>query len=303
MLSSFAFGQETKAEIWSPNMLPKDQHIKLTSWGSGNISQTSEVAHDGAYSIRVSTNNYFQGGIIHFGDAKDVSKYYADSTNLLQITVRTADQLIMHSTVETDNPASQGGGGGGKFGGKLGAPKTANTTEEKVEASKNGLSRVRMIVSTTDGKKSEVYLPLPVSAHNPWHAIAIPLQDITGFDKTNKMIDGLAFSGDATSTYYIGDIRLIHDATDITGEMNAKKPMNLALNDTVEFKGSGDGGSTILKYSWCFDSANGFFEDARGADVKHKFRKAGKYLVTLMVSDYYGAKKPFTVSDEITVNP
>lgn len=160
-----------------------------------------------------------------------------------------------------------------------------------------------MIITTSDGKKSEAYLPLPVSANTPWHSIAIPLTAISGFSNTNKDVQSIAFSGDATTTYYIGDIRVVHDATPITGEMNAKTALDIALGDTVEFKGSGQGGSTVVQYSWCFDSANGFFEDARGADVKHRFRKPGNYVVTLKVSDYYGAKKPFLTTVNVTVNP
>jgi len=298
--SAFA-GQEDRVDIWSPNAPVKDQHIKLISWGSGNIGQATDVANDGAFSIRISTHNYFQGGIMLFNDPKDVSKNFDDPSNLLQITVRTADAVVLHS----GGAQAGGAAGGAKFGGKGGGGGGAGDapTPETTQQIKPTLNRVRMIITTTDGKKSESYLPLPVTGRSPWHSIAIPLQKVSGLDKTNKIIQQIAFSGDATTTYYIGDIRLIHDATPITGEMNAKEPLNLALGDTVQFKGSGEAGSTVLRYEWCFDSANGFTVDSRGSVVSHKFRKPGKYTVTLMVTDYYGAKKPFSVSDEVTVNP
>jgi len=85
--------------------------------------------------------------------------------------------------------------------------------------------------------------------------------------------------------------------------MNAKDTINLALGDTVTLIGYGYGGATVLKYSWSFDNANGINEDAVGQAVEHKFRKPGKFTVTLTIEDYYGLKKPCQVSVPVTVNP
>ncbi len=370
-------------DLWSPNRTVKDQNIKLISWGSGSIGQTNDVASDGAYSIRISTHNYFQGGILNFTTPQDLSKNFDDPIAMLQVTLRTADNLVLNGGGSgaagggklgggglgrlgaggapggaggafgpgggpggfgpgrfgaggPGTPGQVGGGqgapgqgagpggagqgrfgggfgpgggggfgpGGGGFGpgggpGGFGRPGGANSNAPKVPP----LDRIRVVIGTTDGKRSEAYLPLPTVAKSPWHSVAIPLSQINGFDKTNKMVNSIAFSGDATTTYYIGDIRVIHDPTPITGEMNAKEPLNLALGDTVQFTGTGEAGSTVLRFSWCFDSANGFVEDARGTEVKHKFRKAGHFVVTLKISDYYGTKAPFTVSVPVTVNP
>jgi PKD repeat protein len=79
--------------------------------------------------------------------------------------------------------------------------------------------------------------------------------------------------------------------------------MNLALGDTVTFTATGDGGSSILKYSWDFDSADGIQTDAEGRSVQRRFRKAGDFVITLTISDYYGLKAPYTATVKVKVNP
>ena len=55
------------AVLYQPARDIKDQGLTIKSWGSGTISETDETAYQGTHSIRVSTRNYFQGGIIGFG--------------------------------------------------------------------------------------------------------------------------------------------------------------------------------------------------------------------------------------------
>ena len=56
----------TVKDIYQPNRHAKDQGIKLVPWGSGTIAEADETSFDGAFSLRVSTHNYFQGGFISF---------------------------------------------------------------------------------------------------------------------------------------------------------------------------------------------------------------------------------------------
>jgi hypothetical protein len=368
----------TRKDIWEPNRHIKDQNVTLIPWGSGSIAETDETANDGAFSIRISTHNYFQGGILKLGNPVDLSNSFSDSNNLLAFTFRTADQLVIKSGGPAGGgpsglgkfggggrigpggpglgrggnvpggppqggqgqgglpPSGQGRGGGqnqqgGGFGGAgvrgggeapgqgvggglggggfgLGGRGAFGGGEQKTPAP--SLDMVRTIIWTSDGKKSEAYLKLPPStATHPWKQVAIPLDKVNGFANTNKIVTAISFSGDATTTYYVGDIEVVHDASPITGQMNATEPLNLALGDTVTFVGTGDAGSTILKYAWSFDNSTGTTNpdeikvDAIGQAVKHKFRKAGKFTVTLMIEDYYGQKKPFVTSIPVTVNP
>lgn len=186
-------------------------------------------------------------------------------------------------------PGSLGGPGG--FGGQAtGAPQKLQT--------------LRVIVTTTDGKKSEAYIPVSTSGSGDkgWRTAAIPLQAISGFDRTNKVIKEVGFSGDVITTFYIGDLRVVSDTTPITGEPNVRE-LNLALGDYVNLAANGYGGSSILKYSWDFDDKDGIQEDAVGQYVRRQFRKPGTITVTLTISDQFGLKKAFSTTLKAKVNP
>ena len=163
---------------------------------------------------------------------------------------------------------------------------------------------MRVIVTTTDGKKSEAYIPVSTSGSGDkgWKSVAVPLAAISGFDRTNKVIQAIAFSGDATTSFHIGDIRVVSDATPLRVEPNART-INLALGDEFTFVASGTGGSSILRYTWDFDEADGVDVDAEGQVVTRKFRKSGTYKVTLTVSDFFGLKQPYSTTLTAKVNP
>lgn len=352
----------TNMQIWLPGHHIKDQNITLVPWGSGTIKETDEASSAGGFSLRISTNNYFQGGFVKFGAPVNISKFAAQPDAMLAFTFRTADTVIV-------NPNGAGGKAGGKFGGGFGGgggggglgpiggggaaggggggigPKGGGggfsldnfdlsgfmpgadgpgfgpslAGGQGVPPLKGGgggggaaaatatppakLGTVRVVIWTTDGNKSEAYLPLPIVRKDPWREVAIPINAINGFAKTNMTISQMAFSGDTTSTFYVGDIKVINDPTPITGEMNAKEDLNLALGDTVTFKATGYGGATILRFTWDWDDSDGIQEDAVGETVQHKFRKPGKFVVTLTIKDYYGLKQPYTAKVHVTVNP
>lgn len=210
-------------------------------------------------------------------------------------------------------PGQGPGRGGGMGPGGMGAPGgpggmggmgggTSDTTS---------LKTVRVIVTTTDGKKSEAYMPISTSGagERGWRTVAIPLQAIAGFERTNKTIKEIAFAGDVTTTFYVGDIRVVNDPTPIRADILGRRTYNLALGDKVTFQGGGQGGSSVLEYVWDFDSTDGLQEDAIGQTITHQFRKdsqdlaGGKYTVTLTVRDKFGLKKPATATVEVVVNP
>lgn len=201
-------------------------------------------------------------------------------------------------------PGSMGMPGGMGMQGGMGASTGAPT-----------LTTVRMIVATTDGKKSEAYLPLPSnasSAERGWKTVAIPLQAINGFDRTNKTIKEITFSGDVTTTFYVGDVRVVEDPTPIRGDVyttfngvtsSTRRSYNLALGDRLTFTGGGEGGASVLEYAWDFNGADGIQDDAVGQTVTHQFRNAGKFTVTLTIRDKYGLKPPTKSSVDVVVNP
>jgi hypothetical protein len=199
-----------------------------------------------------------------------------------------------------------GGGGAAGFGGGgqgFGAPGLGGRNGG-ASAQPETLKTMRLIVTTSDMKKSEAYIPVDTnsSTDNGWKITSIPLQAINGFDKTNKVIKEIAFAGDATATFYIGDLRIVNDSTPIHGEIENGQDLNLALGDTVTFHASGTGGASTLKYSWDFGTAPTPEEDAVGQTVIRKFRKSGTYTVTLTVQDAFGLKTPYSTTIHVKVN-
>lgn len=300
--------------IYLPNRNIKDQGISLKGWGSGTISETDEVAFDGAYSLRVSTKNYFQGGLILLEKPVDLAGAFDDKNNLLRFAIRSSGEKPKFAISNpgrgggAGGPSTAGGGGGasgldGGGGGGQGSSSGTQTTTGTTLTTDAVLRNVRVVVTTTDGLKSEAYLSVRATGAEAWRSFSLPLTAINGFARTNKTVQSVAISGDALSTFWIGDIRVINDTTPISGEMNFKDDLNLALGDEREFIAHGFAGSTPLKYAWDFNDADGIQVDAEGQSVKYKFRRPGTFKVTLTVMDAYGNKKPATASIKVVVNP
>jgi hypothetical protein len=318
LAAAIAFGQSATI-LYAPVKVIKDQGISLKGWGAGSAAETDEMAYEGGHSVRVSTRNYFSGGLMTFASGVSLSNQFADKNNMLRLTYRVSDS----STVLGGGGGRDGGGagaagaggaglaGGGAGGGRQGELGGAGGRGNQgpgrgmgVTTVAQKLQNVRIIVTTTDGLKSETHIPVNTSGSGDrgWRTVAVPLQAINGFARTNKEIKELAFAGDVTTTFYIGDIRVVNDTTPISGEANVRN-LNLALGDSVDFAANGYGGSSILKYSWDFDDKDGIQEDAIGQFVKRRFRKPGTYTITLTVSDQFGLKKPYSTTITAKVNP
>lgn len=291
-----------------------DQKITLKAWGSGTISETDELVFEGAHSLRISTRNYFQGGRILFGAPVKLADSFSNKDNLLILNFRTASGSTTLGAGgkgggggAPGGPAGFGGGIGGQDGGAPGgggrpgkggpggggAPAATGTPAP--------LKMVRVIVTTTDGLKSEAYSVIPAGSDKGWTKLGVPLQGLAGFSRTNKEIKEIALSGDATGSFYVGGVGILNDASPIQADMNYRADLNVGASTELEFIGNGYGGATPLKYSWDFDGDGQV--DAEGQSVKRRFRKEGTWKVTLTVSDVYGLKKPFTTSINVKVNP
>jgi PKD domain len=308
--------------IYNPTRSVKDQGLTLKSWGSGTIAETDETAFEGTTSIRVSSRNYFQGGIVNFANPVDLSAAYADKNNLLQFTLNVPKSATtnVNNTGNKGNTGGGGkagvtggstaggadaGGGGARGGGRGGVTGGGGDQPAGVTlTTTRSLETVRLVISTTDGKKSEAFIDVKdkIADARGWIKAGIPLQAIAGFDKTNKIVDSIALAGDTVASFYMGEANILNDSTPVYGELNEGN-LNLALGDEKTFIASGYGGSSPLKFDWDFDATDGIQVDATGQVVKRKFRKPGKYVITLTVSDVYGLKKPHTTTIEVEVNP
>ncbi len=296
-LAAVSFGQR----IYSANSALPDQNITLLPWGSGTISESDDFAFEGTTSIRVSSRNFYQGGIIILGDPVDLSAATSVPSNLLHFAI----QAPVGSVTFTSRGDTSGGTTGGTTGGPGGLGEGGSASGGQTSTTMDTtLSKVRVVITTTDGKKSEAYIDLStaIPSTSGWKAAGIPLAAISGFDRTNKIIKSMAFSGDTIGSFYIGEIKVSSDETPLYVEANHFE-LNLALGDEVTFYAYGTGGATPLKYTWDFDASNDIDVDAEGAVIKRRFRTPGEYVITLTVHDKYGFKKPYSTTIKVTVNP
>ena len=230
--------------------------------------------------------------VVEYQGAEDLAEDFpaeqevSEADSPADLPVEESVALVVLPVVESAVEGGPGGAGG--------------TVEAPV------LTTFRLIIGTTDGKKSEVYVPADTStaSEEGWKNVAIPLQAITGLDRTNKTIQSISIGANTIATFYVGDLRVVDDSTPIRGEMIPDvTEMNLALGDEVTFSAAGRGGSSILRYTWDFDDRDGIQVDADGQTVNRKFRKAGTYTVTCTISDFYGLKPSYAVKTKVTVNP
>lgn len=351
--------------IYQPARSVADQGIVLKGWGSGLVGEEDGVAYEGVYSIRVSTRNLFQGGVVQFTKPEKLGALFSDKASLLRLQIKTDVGGVQGGSPAGGmggiggGPAGMGGGGrpgggigggggrpgggmpggipggmpggGGRPGGGFGAGNfpgqgggggrpsgggglggAGGTGGEaggmgggQANGGPRGLSTIRLIVTTSDGLKSEAYLPYTALGANPqgWKAVSIPLQAISGFDRTNKEVTSIAFSGDATSTFYVGDMRVVNDATPLRIEASRTPNIaSVALGDEVTFTARASGGSSVVDVTWDFDATDGVGVDSEGATTTYRFRKAGDFTITATARDRYGLKEPYSTTLKIKVN-
>ena len=97
----------------------------------------------------------------------------------------------------------------------------------------------------------------------------------------------------------IGEIQVITDDTEIS--VTPLEDQIAFINNDMVFSGDGEGGASTLHFSWDFDANDGIQEDARGRSVSHVFRKDGKFVITLTITDVDGLKKAQTVKQTLDV--
>jgi len=319
--------------LYRPGVPLTEQSITVKSWGGGICTETDDTAYEGTKSVRVTTRNFYQGGTFLFGKNVDLATSFVDKNNLLRITYKSLDAATGSAgggagAVGGAGAGAAGGrpglGGPGGLGGGRGGPGAAGGPSGGPSGGQGGpsgggtitpLKSIRMIITTTDGKRSEAILPAATSSSNDrgWKQAGIPLQAIRGFDSTNKIIKSIGFAGDVSTAFYIGDMRVLNDKTPIRGEPNFRTLQTFKNAENV-FSATGFGGSSVLKYTWDFDDADGIQVDAEGQAVRYKYRiasddaanpgsirKDGVFIVTLTISDAYGLKEPYSTQIKVKV--
>lgn len=284
------------------------EQIVLQAWGSGTGEESSERSSAGQHSIKVTTSGYFQGVALKLGRKPDLKPFASSRENLLVFSVFPIE--VQAGTAATGSGSGGSGvrpggmGGGGASGAGVGAAGAGGGSSAPSTRPTKQMENLRVILWTTDGKATELFLPLTSSgkAAGRWVRVGIPLPAIPRFGRTNMVLDKIAVSGDARTIFYLGEIRVVTESTPIQGFLE-RTEMNLARGDEVLLTASAEAGYSVLEYAWDFDASNGVQDDAVGAAVYHRFRIPGEYIVTCTIRDKFGLKAPWKGTIKVTVNP
>lgn len=304
-------------------------NLGLSSWGSGNMESTKEAVLEGNVGLKVTTHGLYQGGRLDLRNPVDLAPALSNSKAYLRIMVRFIG-----------GSSSGGSGFGGSFGGddigrgssgpppgvggRAGAPGGFGGPPGGFGGFGGGASsdsgspfkHMRFLLTMVDGSQVELVRPVempPMDDASQWVPITVPFSTIakklggkaTGGDATK--LKSLAFFGDKFGQFYIGEINVIADETEIS-IAPLDDQIFFAQQQTI-FVGNAEGGSSTLKYSWDFDASDGIQEDATGRVVQYTFPKVGqeaggqkKYIITLTVRDVDGLKKEARTTLEADVS-
>ena len=306
LFGAMSMGQQGPTSLYAPAKTVKDQKIELRGWGSGTIAESQQAPFLGENSLRVSSRNFFQGGTLAYEEPKDLHADFEDKSKLLRVTFFLEDAGVVYGV--NGKGSVKGTGVGDRVNQHAVVPSRSGVKVNSADLAvpfKPKIKTIRLVILTTDEKKSEIYVPIMSSQAEGqgWRSISVPIQAISGFDRTNKVVKQISLSTDTIGTFYVGEMKVAQDEAPISAKILNESNLSLALGDKATFNGYGEGGSSVLVYRWDFDDRDGIQVDAEGQTVIRKFRKAGTFNVTLTVSDKYELKKPAIKTLIVTVNP
>jgi len=206
-------------------------------------------------------------------------------------------------TGEGGGPQAPGGFGGP--GAPAGGAQTTTPT----------LRELRLIIETSDGKRTETVLPLQNlrTDESGWQSLSVPLRAIAGLRETNGQIAKIGFFGDTTGVFYIGEIRTLSEGGALQGYMaiqntfgsvftsRSQERLSIASGDELIFFGVAENVSTPVEYRWSFGDDPSQV-DGTGQVVRRRFPKRGNYTVHLTIADPQGVRPPATARIQIQVN-
>ena len=302
--------------------------ITLRSWGAGTIEDSTETTFVGSRSLKVLTRGMLSGGWLVFNTPVDLRADLNAPDKAIRFTLRFAGASggaaggaggpqapggIGGSGAPRGGPGFGGEGGGpeapGGFGGP-GAPAGggAQTTTPT-------LRELRLIIETSDGKRTETMLPLQNLRTDElgWQSLSAPLRSIAGLRETNGQIAKIGFFGDTTGVFYIGEIRTLSEGGALQGYMaiqntfgsvftsRSQERLSIASGDELIFFGVAEGVSAPVEYRWSFGDDPSQV-DGTGQVVRRRFPKRGNYTVHLTIADPQGVRPPATARIQIQVN-
>lgn len=269
-------------------------NIRLSSWGSGSAVPTTDNVLLGDAAIKVTTHGMFQGGRIDFKEPVDLGAALANPRTYIRLMTRFNSSS--GSNVTGSFPGAPGG-----FGGEGGFSSTGSL------ANKAPFERMRFLAILSDGRQIELIRPLdmkPTDDPDAYMPVTFPLAALkksAGGSLTSGKLKSLVICGDKYQQFQIGEIQVITDDSEI--DVAPLEQIDAFADNDIPFQGDAEGGASTLKFTWDWDAADGIQEDAVGRSVNKVFKKAGKVVITLTVSDVDGLKKPQSAKLELDIAP
>jgi len=305
-----------------------DAGIALRSWGAGSIEDSTETTFVGSRSLKVLTRGMLSGGWIIFNTPIDLRADLNAPDKVMRFALRFAGTggAVGGGAGGPQAPGGFGGPGaplgGPGFGGEGGGPQAPGGFGGPGAPAGGGgrtatppLRELRLIIETSDGKRTEAILPLQNlrTDESGWQSLSVPLRAIVGLRETNGQISRIGFFGDTTGVFYIGEIRTLSESGTLQGYMaiqntfgsvftsRSQERLSIASGDELIFFGVAEGVSTPVEFRWSF-SDDPSQVDGIGQVVRRRFPKRGTYTVHLTIADPQGVRPPATAKIQIQVN-
>lgn len=309
--------------------------ITLRSWGAGSIEDSTETTFVGSRSIKVLTRGVLSGGWVAFNTPVDLRADLNAPDKVMRFTLRFAGTGGGAAGGGAGGPQAPGGlggpggaprggpgfGGGGGLTGEGGGPQAPGgfggpgAPAGGAQTTTPILRELRLIIETSDGKRTETVLPLQNlrTDESGWQSLSVPLRSIAGLRETNGQIAKIGFFGDTTGIFYIGEIRTLSESSPIQGYIaiqntfgsvftsRSQEKLSIASGDELIFFGVAENVSTPVEYRWSFGDDPSQV-DGTGQVVRRRFPKRGNYTVHLTIVDPLGVRSPATAKIQIQVN-
>jgi hypothetical protein len=282
-----AAGISAAQNVNIPLYVGNTQSVTLGSWGSGRAESTRESILIGDQSIKVTTQGLYQGARLDFRNPIDLTPALNSPKTYVRLRVRFTGS---GATQRTFDPFS---------------------TETRAGAA-SPFERMRFLLTMADGTRHELIRPVEVQpSEDPdaWVSVSFPVRALLRKQGSSENVavpsgEGarltqMAIFGDKYQQFYVGEINIITDETEIS--IAPLEEQIAFVRDLITFTGSAEGGASTLRYSWDFDDRDGIQEDRVGRRAQYYWRRGGQYRVTLTVSDVDGLKKPATSTVMIDV--
>lgn len=260
--------------------------ISLMNWGGGVCKESTRNTLAGSRSIEITPKGLYQGGVIEFATAQDLTKWFDDHDAYLQFVTR------LYDVQESYDPWAVG----------VAAP---GATDIYGQAKRTGrpVRRVQVMLFFEGGRSTECQVEVNAFklAEGGWMNVSFPFAALREhLELPAYRLTRIVISGDGTETFHVGEIRIVRDTAPL--EANADEDKESARYYSILFRGTAQTGASAVRYTWDFDKRNGIQEEAVGDIVYHRYPNAGDYVATLTVSDVFGLKKPSVSTVNVTIN-